>query len=81
METNDVCMRGPAVDNIEGRERKNMLKKKYRQLKCKISKRSNDTWSERENVEFKRMSKIEQIKYLYFREKQSYYSTKLETNI
>jgi hypothetical protein len=67
MESNDVCMRRSEKFKIERRERKNILKKNIANQSVQISKKSNDTYSERENVEFKHMSKIEQIIYFSFR--------------
>ncbi len=67
IETNDVCMREPEKLNIERTERKNILKENIANKNVQISKRSNDTYSERETVEFKHMSNIEQIIYLSFR--------------
>jgi hypothetical protein len=68
MQSKDVCMRRPEKFKIERRERKKIFKKNIaNKQNVQTSKRLNDTYSEIENIEFKRMSKIQQILYFSFR--------------
>jgi hypothetical protein len=67
MQSRDVCMRRPEKFKIEQRERKKRFKKNHREQNVQTSKRLNDTYSEIENIDFKRVSKIQQILYFSFR--------------
>jgi hypothetical protein len=67
MQSKDVCMRRPEKFKIERTERTKIFKKNIANKNVQTSKRLNDTYSEIENIEFKRMSKIQQILYFSFR--------------